>query len=139
MEENPFGLKEKLPSKGDLKTALNSTYSLWLEIEEFCILNYPKALCEWKHSGQKYGWSYRIKDKKRVIAYFLPRLNYFKIALVFGKKAVEEVLNSSVSDEIKTELAEAKVYAEGRGIRIDVKSVDVLMDVKALIHIKLKN
>ena len=48
-------------------------------------------------------------------------------------------MSSQVSDVIKTELDSAKVYAEGRGIRIDVKDPMIIDDIKQLIDIKLAN
>ncbi len=69
--------------------------------------------------------------------YLLPRDGFFKVAMVFGQKAFEAVMNSSVSDDIKQELAAAKAYAEGRGIRIDVRSDEPIHDIHLLIDIKL--
>jgi len=80
-----------------------------------------------------------MKNKKRNIIYFLPREGYFKVAFVFGQKAYIEVLESEVRESIKNELSEARFYAEGRGIRIDVNSEDILPDIKMLIGIKLEN
>jgi hypothetical protein len=37
------------------------------------------------------------------------------------------------------ELSAAKVYAEGRGIRIEVKDETVINDIKELINVKLAN
>lgn len=71
--------------------------------------------------GEKYGWNFRIKDKKRAIIYFLPRDNYFKVAFVFGQKATDTIMESDVSPGIRNDLEKATKYAEGRGIRIDVK------------------
>jgi hypothetical protein len=92
---------------------------------------------EWKYSGKKFGWSFRINDKKRVIVYLLPREAYFKVAFVFGQKATDAIVNSTISDTIKHELLSAKAYAEGRGIRIDVRGAEVLEDIRNLIEIKL--
>lgn len=47
-------------------------------------------------------------------------------------------MSSKVDKEIKDELNAAKVYAEGRGIRIDVNDKNV-KDVLMLINIKLRN
>jgi hypothetical protein len=58
---------------------------------------------------------------------------------VFGDKAVDKIAESSVQEFIKTELAEAKKYAEGQGIRIDVKNDDIMDNIKTLIKIKLEN
>jgi len=41
--------------------------------------------------------------------------------------------------EIKKELAAAKVYAEGRGVRIDVTREEMLQNVRLLIDSKLNH
>ena len=126
------------PSKKDLPETLGSSYGWWEAIENFVLEKYPDGKSEWNFPGKKYGWSYRIKDKKRAIIYFLPLDQYFKVGFVFGQKAFDQIMESAISDEIKNELREATKYAEGRGIRIDVKDESVLSDIKKLIEIKLK-
>ena len=71
--------------------------------------------------------------------YFLPRDKYFKVAFVFGQKATDIIAESDVSLKIKNELLQAKKYAEGRGISIDVLSDQIIPDIKTLIEIKLAN
>lgn len=127
------------PTEKDLIENLDSSYELWKQIHEFVLEKYPTGLAEWNFPGKKYGWSYRIKDKKRAIIYFLPRDKYFKVAFVFGQKATDIVLASDISSDIKTELEQATKYAEGRGIRIEIKNDTILSDIKQLIEIKLKN
>jgi hypothetical protein len=126
------------PEQKDLITALGTSYELWTQIEKIVMGKYPAGLSEWNYPGKKYGWSYRIKDKKRAIIYFLPRNKYFKVAFVFGQKATDEIMESTISADIKSELEQATKYAEGRGIRIDVNSSSILPDVRQLIDIKLK-
>jgi Protein of unknown function (DUF3788) len=46
-------------------------------------------------------------------------------------------MNSDISKDIKTELQKAKVYAEGRGIRIQVTNMNLMKDLKKLIDIKI--
>jgi hypothetical protein len=64
--------------------------------------------------GKSFGWNYRIRDKKRVLVYFMPCDGFFKISLVFGEKAAKEALVSGISKEIKDMISSAKVYTEGR-------------------------
>lgn len=116
---------------------MGDTHPLWNDIKSYVYEHYPKATEEWKYPGVKYGWSFRVKDKKRVIVYLLPRENHFLVALVFGPKATEMVLESPVADKIKNDLKAAKPYAEGRGIRIPVKNQEDIRDIKQLIDIKL--
>jgi hypothetical protein len=134
-----FTGKETKPSKKDLIEKLGSTYKLWVELEQFVFEKYPNGITEWNYPGIKYGWSYRIKDKKRAIIYLLPRDKYFKAAFVFGQKATDIILESSISKEIKVDLSQSKKYAEGRGIRIDIKKDSIIPDIKKLIEIKLAN
>ncbi|MPM97860.1 hypothetical protein SDC9_145040 [bioreactor metagenome] len=49
------------------------------------------------------------------------------------------IMNSIVANEIKTELNSAKVYAEGRAIRVDIKDNVIIKDIRELIDIKLKH
>lgn len=131
--------KELMPTDKDLAAKLGKTYALWKQLHDFVLNHYPKGLCEWNYGGKKFGWSYCIKDKKRAIVYLLPRDGFFKAAFVFGDAAVKEIEGSDIAPDIKKELAEAAKYAEGRGIRIDVKNDLIVEDIKKLVEVKLKH
>ena len=103
-----------MPSDEALIGKLGSPYKLWAQIDGYVLDRYPAGLAEWNFPSKKYGWSFRIKDKRRAIIYFLPRDNYFKVAFVFGQKATDVVLNSDIAEEIKKDLAQATKYAEAR-------------------------
>lgn len=134
-----FQDKSVTPGDKDLADKLADTYPLWTRLRETVFQLYPEGIAEWNYPGKKYGWSFRIKDKKRAILYFLPRDRYFKVAFVFGQKAVDIIMASSVSSEIKTALQQTAKYSEGRGIRIEIKNKNILPDIKQLIEIKLEN
>ena len=139
METSIFMEKSIVPVLEDLQTALSDTYSFWSDIRNFVFENYPAAIEEWNFLGQKYGWSFRIKDKKWAVIYLLPRDGYFKAVFVFGGKACEQVYANNVNEAIKSELAAARQYAEGKGIQIDVNDIFCVEDIKRLILIKLAN
>lgn len=134
-----FADKAVQPSNKDLADKVGNTLPLWDQLVEYVMEKYPAGLKQWNFPGKKYGWSFRIKDKKRAIIYLLPRENYFKVAFVFGEKASDAVWESDVSDSIKTDLANAIKYMEGRGIQIEVKNDAVLTDIKRLVEIKLSH
>ncbi len=131
--------KSNMPSDSDLKSAVGNMYDIWMELAEYTKRVYTGAVEEWKYGGEKYGWSFRISDKKRVLIYLLPRDEYFKVAFVFGQKAMDEILKSNISESIVDELKAAKVYAEGRGIRIDVNDGGCVEDLKKLVDVKVGN
>ena len=132
-----FTDKANVPNDTDLQNALGETYDLWQILADYVHEKYSAAFDEWNYMGG--GWNFRVKDKKRVVVYLLPRDGFFKVALVFGQKATNIVMQSEVSEDIKTELEAAKAYAEGRGIRIEVKNHEIVSDIKVLIDIKLAN
>lgn len=132
-----FTEKQTEPTETDLENVLGDTFSMWKELAAYTREMYPNALEKWHFSGEKYGWGFRISDSKRVLVYLLPRDRFFKVAFVFGQKATDVILKSTISETIKTELMEAKAYAEGRGIRIEVRDTKQIDDLKTLIHVKI--
>lgn len=132
-----FTYRATTPTIKDLELALGSVYQIWQQVVRLTYLAYPEGIEEWNFPGKNYGWSFRIKDKRRAILYLLPRQGYFKVAFVFGDKAVKDILASSVADQIKADLQKARKYAEGRGVGIVVKKPVDITDVDQLISIKL--
>lgn len=137
MDKSVFTEKRKLPQEGEVEVALGETYVFWKEVVNYVHSLDGKLVDEWNFPGEKYGWSFRIKDKKRAIIYLLPRDRFFKVAFVFGHKAFDYIMQSEIAENIKIGLETAKPYAEGRGIRIDVRGLEDLQDIKKLVDIKL--
>jgi hypothetical protein len=138
MEASIFTNKAEIPDDFMLSGALGDSFNIWMEIRSYVFQVYPKATEEWNLPGQKYGWIFRIRDKKRAIIYLLPRDKFFLVAFVFGEKATAEALKSEISLDIKANIETAKVYAEGRDFRIEVRNENIVKDIKTLIDIKLK-
>ena len=134
-----FDDKSKQPTKQMLAKAIGKQYQLWTDIAEHVVEKYPKAIEEWKYPGVKYGWSFRLKDKKRNIIYMGPREDHIMVAFIFGDKGVDAVQNSSLPQSIKDELLNAKKYPEGRGIRLQVHNKADVANIKILVDIKLAN
>ncbi len=138
METSIFTNKAEIPDDLKLREALGELFNLWMEIRSYVFKVYPGAVEEWNFPGQKYGWSFRIKDKKRAIIYLLPREKFFLVAFVFGEKATADALKSELSPEIKQTIESARVYAEGRGFRIEIQDNRMIRDIYKLIDIKLR-
>ncbi len=52
-----------------------------------------------------------------------PKLNCFYVTKVFGQKATDQMVNPDISEEIKVDLLNSKVYMEGRFIRIELNNL----------------
>ncbi|MUP38010.1 DUF3788 domain-containing protein [Labilibaculum euxinus] len=139
MDISIFTDKTAEPTQKDLQEQLASIYPLWEQIAESVRKKYPKPKEEWNYPGKNYGWSFRLKDKKRAVIYLLPRQGYFKVAFVFGQKATDQIMACDIDASIKEDLAGAKKYAEGRGLSIEVHNAKPINDIEKLIDIKIAN
>jgi hypothetical protein len=139
MDTSIFMDLSKIPETTYLAFPLGKTYPIWKEIRDFVIEKYPAAIEEWHVAVKKYGWGFRIKDKKRAIIYLSPREGFFLVAMVFGQKATDQILNSDISANIKEELMNSKVYMEGRVIRCEIHDNTYIDDIKKLVEIKIAN
>ncbi len=127
------------PTGADLENALGDTVGIWRELTAYTNKLHPGTIDEWHYTSEKYGWSFRLSDKKRVLLYLLPRDKFFKAAFVFGQKATDAILQSDIANPIREEIQNARAYAEGRGIRIDIRNNSLLEDLKKLISIKVSH
>ena len=94
---------------------------------------------DWKFYGVKSGWILKTLRKKRNLFFFVPLEGSFQISFVFGDKAVAAAQKSELPQELITELKNARKYAEGRGLRIDVKNSADVEHIKTLVEIKVNN
>ncbi|MBA4405838.1 hypothetical protein C0389_01050 [bacterium] len=139
MEEKIFADKLNQPKEDDLKNILATRYKFWIELLKFVETHFGETITEWKFYGNKSGWVQKLFLKKRNLLFFLPYNKFFRIGMVFGDKAVVEIVKSDLPKEIIDEIQNTKKYAEGRGLRIDVKNKTDLEIVKRLLQIKVMN
>ena len=137
MAPSCFDDRSHKPDKRQIKTALGSSSDLWFGLIEDVSAQFAPIVEEWAFSGANYGWSLRLIHKKRRILYLIPQKGHFLAAVVFGDKAVVAANESSLPAEVLRELNDAPKYAEGRGIRLQVKSREDLKTVETLVSIKV--
>lgn len=126
------------PTDIQLTKALDENYRYWETLRDAALKSGKVENEGWHFGGKKFGWSYRINDKKRVLIYLLPRDGFFKVAFVFGERAIEELKKSTINFDLIGELIAAKKYAEGKGIRFSVTSIEETMDALEFLRVKLE-
>ena len=135
-----FMEKSVQPRLSDVEQTLPDSFPYWQEFINYITSNYPDVKEEWTHSGKNYGWSFRLRNKKRVVMYFSPIEDGLRVAFALGQAATDAVLvHPLIPVEIKKELLETKVYREGRGLRIKINQQDLIPVVKEIIKIKMDN
>lgn len=139
METNVFMDKSIQPDDRRLAHALGEKATFWEAIKNHIAQEYGDVNEEWKFYNTKSGWTLKVLFKKRNLFFFVPLQGSFRLAFVFGDKAVSAVEKSDLPEDIKNELKNARKYAEGRGIHIEVESPKDVEHVKKLIDIKVGN
>ena len=139
MSVSVFDEREVKPDEKTLLKAIGKTAVHWKKIKSHLENEYGELIEEWKYYGQKTGWLLKTLKKKRNLFFCIPLKGSFQLTFVFGDKAVRAIEASDLPEAIKTELRNARKYAEGRGLRIDVKSAKDVKNIQKLVEIKVKN
>ncbi len=139
MSASVFDDKAVKPDNNALLNVLGKTGKHWQKIRSNLENEYGELIEDWKYYGQKTGWLLKVLRKKRNLFFCIPLKGSFRIAFVFGEKAINAVQSSDLPEAIKLELKNARKYAEGRGLRIDVKSAKNVKNIRKLVEIKVKN
>jgi hypothetical protein len=137
MAASTFLDKSSSPDERALEEALGAAYPRWAEIRSHLGAEYGQPVEEWKFYGQKSGWTMKSLLKKRNLFFFTPGQDCFRISFVFGDRAVAMIEKSGLPETLIEEVKNAKKYAEGRGLRIEVKTKRDVDHVKRLIAIKV--
>jgi len=139
MLENAFAGHAKCPTEKELAATLKKTYSVWKELVADLKADLKLDGQEWNSYSVKAGWSLRLQLKKRNIVYLGPRAGWFMAAFILGDKAVVAARNSILPAGVLKNMNEAKRYAEGTAVRIEVHGAEDVDVVKTLARIKVEN
>jgi hypothetical protein len=138
VEHSAFMDRACEPDENELGV-LADALPLWSRLVELVCAEFGGTFGEWVHSGRNYGWSFRLKQKKRAIVYLTPLEGRFRVAFALGEKAVAAAQSAGLPDLVLTLIDEAPRYAEGRGVRMLVRDLSDVQTVVALAKIKMAN
>jgi hypothetical protein len=139
MSSSIFSDKSIQPDNRKLAAALGHTYPLWVEIKSHIQAEYGELVEEWKYYSPKSGWILKSLNKKRNLFFFTPCQKYFRISFIFGDKAVAAIEKSDLPAAMIEELRKARKYAEGRGLRLEIRKRSDVEHVKKLLAVKVMN
>jgi hypothetical protein len=134
-----FNDKSRLPQDNDLAATLGSTFVFWNELKRLITSKFTPLSVEWGYASKKTGWGLRLKREKRTILYMTPREGYFMASFALGEKAVKAAHESDLPISVLKVIDSAKKYAEGRGVRLEVRSAEDVRNVEKLAVIKMAN
>jgi hypothetical protein len=139
MALSAFADKSSAPRAVELTRALGRTSRLWDELRGHLTSEYQPLAEKWNFSGAKWGWSLQMKQKKRTVLYMTPCKGYFLAGFALGEKAVRAAHQGDLPESLLSMIDSARKYAEGRAVRVEVRTKKDLNNTKKLAAIKMAN
>lgn len=138
MALSAFDDKSKPPQTADLAAILGKSLIHWNALKEILASRFSLTE-EWGYTSKSTGWGLRLRTEKRVVVYMTPCRGYFLASFALGEKAVAAARESGLPDSVLEIIDSAKKYAEGRGVRIEVRSSKDVRNVAKLAVAKMAN
>jgi hypothetical protein len=128
--------KAKPPSETELNAFLGPAAGLWFSVLRAIEDRASPLDLRWRPSKAAFGRICLVQHRKRTLFYLTPDTGKIWIGIVIGERAYGLAMASSLPAAIKKMFAEAKPYAEGRGIRYPVDSMRSVPVIAKLLEIK---
>ena len=136
---NAFVGQSKPPSNVELAAALGPAKTVWDQLIAELAGECGLADQEWNSYSLKAGWALRLKREQRNIVYLSPCSDCFLASFALGDKAVQAARQSKLPTALLKIINDARRYAEGTAVRLQIKSVQDISPVKILVAVKLAN
>ena len=136
MALSAFADKAHQPADEDLRSVLGKAYTAWVRLIELVSDRVAPISQVWGFTSANFGWSLRLKRKDRVILYLTPREKHFLVSFALGEKAVAAAHAHKLPPAILKAIESAPKYAEGRGVRIEVRRAREVSALATLAEIK---
>ena len=135
---NAFLNHSAQPTPAEVTACLGETSPLWDQFAGW-VKDQGVPDEEWTSFSPKYGWSFRLKRKKRNIVYLSPCDGCFRVSFVLGDKAVAQARQRSLPRKILHDLDTARRYPEGTALQLLIRKEGDLAAARKLVLIKLAN
>lgn len=139
MALSAFDDKSREPQEADLRRVLGRSRARWDELVAAIGADYPPLDRSWVFSGARWGWSLRLRQKKRTILYLTPCERHFVVGFALGEKAVRAAHAVPLPPALLAAIDAAPSYAEGRGVRMEVRTKKDVEAVRQLAAVKMAN
>ena len=139
MAFSAFDDEVREPTDTDVAEVLGDTSHLWTDLRALMVSQFDPLAEDWTFSGKKWGWSLRLKHKKRAVLYMTPSTGFFYVGFALGEKAVAAAHASDLPQSLLEIIDGSQKYAEGRAVRLELRSAADLDNVTAVAAIKMAN
>jgi len=139
MTLSAFADKARQPTDKDLRSVLDESYTAWVRLIELVSERISPISQVWGFTSASTGWGLRLKRNDRVILYMTPRKVHFLVSFALGEKAVAAARAHKLPAAVLKAIESAPKYAEGRGVRLEVRQAREVSALATLAEIKDKH
>lgn len=139
MALSAFDDKSRPPRADELAEVLGDAAGHWDDLRRRIASRFDPISETWGFSSKSTGWGLRLKHAERVVLYLVPREGHFLASFALGEKAVNVARGSDLPRSVVKAIDDAPQYAEGRGVRIEVRSARDVTGVEMLAGLKMAN
>ena len=118
---------------------LGQTAELWNELISGVRSSFDPLDEDWGFSGKKWGWALRLKHGKRAVLYLTPTDGFFYAGFALGQKAVDAAREGGLPLAVLETIDSSPKYAEGRGVRLEIRTQEDVASAVLLARIKMRN
>ena len=134
MALSAFDDKTHPPTEREVAAVLGKARAAWDALRTDPALSGLRE--EWGFTSKAAGWGFRLRDEKRVIVYMTPQDGRFLASFALGEKAVTAARAAGLPKALLAAIEAAPRYAEGRGVRVEVRTAKEAHAIAALAKIK---
>ncbi|MBL1212866.1 MAG: DUF3788 family protein [Ignavibacteriae bacterium] len=138
MDEIILSNKDQFPTEEVIFSHIGKSKLIWQNLFQFIQSDYPEFNEEWRFYKDGGSWLMKVTRKSKTIFWISIIKNAFWVTFYFGDKAEPAIMESKISDELKTKFKEGKRFGKIRAVTLIMKRKKDIEFVKELILIKLK-
>lgn len=127
------------PSDRQVADALGDVNDLWDGLKAEIASRFDPIAEDWTFFGKQWGWSLRLKHKKRAVLYMTPSDGLFFVGFALGEQAVAAAQEAGLPKRLLEIIEGSQKYAEGRAVRLEVTTPAGVEWAVILAEIKMAN
>lgn len=138
MEPHVLTDKDQFPTEEIIFSHIGKSKKLWISLFGLIYTEHPEFEEQWRFYNDGKSWLMKVVKKKKTIFWLSVIKSEFRITFYFTDRIEEDLMNSSISDELKAGFKNGQKFGKIRGITITFKNKKDIDYAQTLIGIKLR-
>ena len=138
MDQKILSDKNQFPTEEIIFSHIGKSKTRWESLFNYIHANHPDISNQWRYYNDGKSWLMKVTKKDKTIFWLSIIPESFRITFYFGDKAESAIMQSKISEELKTQFKDGKKYGKIRGLTLIMNKKQNVEFATELISIKLK-